>query len=306
MKYLLFIFWVACADPFPFDRHNLQDFRILEADVHNGYADAVIWSGIGPFHHQSPILHWSVDGEVVAEGFDVEVPFAEQYELKVESPGGEILWADVIPGDSLVAPEVSRLVWTEAEEQEYSIDERLHVEIEESGVLSSEKVARLKVSEEANTEDVQFRWSADGGTILELSTVSTDVFFDTLTFEENELLSREDGEHTRIHVFLLCIDGMGGSSHRWIDLDFSGESTKFFQKEMIVSFEGDAEPGFVQVDFVQTVDGFSLENPVSIDTPSDDIPHPCMKSSLFDLAWLRQGRCTTEDLDGLSLVLEVQ
>ena len=109
-----------------------------------------------------------------------------------------------------------------------------------------------------------------------------------------------------IHVFLLTIDGVGGSSHRWIDLDFSGESTWGFQGEMMLSLEEEIEPGLLQIDFVQSDGGYSLEHPMSVDAPPVEIPHPCMGAVLFDLSWLRQGRCTTEDLDGLSLVLDVQ
>ena len=83
-------FLMGCIEPFDTDRHHLKNFRILHAHVHNGIADAVVWSGYGVYHQKSPQLRWFVEGELVAQGFSVEVPISDEYELEVESHDGEI------------------------------------------------------------------------------------------------------------------------------------------------------------------------------------------------------------------------
>lgn len=293
---------VSCAEPFKTDRHNLDGVRILEASVHNGIADAVIWSGEGPYHSIRPTLQWFVDGALVGEGYGVSVPDAERYELEVQEPDGTILYADVVPGHTLPQPMISRFVWSEEQDsQEYSIEARSAVVLEETSKASSDMVVRLQ----ANIDETQiFRWSASGGTLRELSASSTDLFFDTLHFEEDILESREEGNIDRVHVFLLGMDREGGTSKRWIDVDFSGAEIPIYNELMLPLLDSVAS-GLIQVDFVQTEDGFVLENPIELDEIPQEVVHPCMAASLFDMYWLRQGRCSTSDLHGVSIVMEI-
>ena len=299
---LLSIFCFSCAEPFNTDRHNLAGVRILEASVHDGIADAVVWSGEGPYHTNSPKLQWFIDGELVADGFAAPVPNAERYELEVEVSTGEVLYADVVPGPSLSQPIISRFVWSEENGQGYSIEEREKVLVEEDSSSSKDMVFRL----EGSTEDEQvFRWSSSGGTLLELSASTVDLFYDTLHFEEDILEERKEGNSDRIHVFLLGMDGKGGTSTRWIDVDFSETNIKLYD-EVFLPIADPLDSGLVQVDVVDTEDGLVFENPIYIENIPQEVVHPCMAGPIFDIYWMRQGRCSVRELDGLSIVLDIQ
>ena len=302
-RYFTFCFALSCAEPFQNDRHNLDAFRILEVSVHEGVADAVIWSGEGAFHRSSPHLEWFVDGESVAEGYGAFVPEAQQYELEVVSPSGELYFADVIPGTSLNQHEISRFVWNEGADQKYSIEEREEVALNEGEVATQNDVIRLQT--DSQDPLLRHRWSADGGTLLELSSSSTDLFFDVLHFEEEELILRDEGQKNRIHVFLLTLDGNGGTSTQWVDVDFSGEIVPVYRQMMLPILEP-LDSGFVQLDVRMTQDGYLLENPIPLESLPQEPSHLCMPDVIFDMHWLRQGRCGLNDLDGLSIVLDVQ
>lgn len=301
-RFFIFCLGFSCAEPFRTDRHHLDAFRILEASVHEGVADAVIWSGEGAFHTVSPQLQWLVNGEVVAQGFGAAVPPAEDYELEVLAPSGDLYFADVASGDLLPQFEISRFVWNEQADQEYAIEHRSDVSLEEKTVAEHNDVVRLKTGLEDNA--FRHRWSADGGTILELSSSSTDVFFDTLRFEEDELILREEGQKDRIHVFLLTIDERGGTATQWVDVDFSGEDIPIYH-QMMLPISEPLESGLVQLDVLKTEDGYRLENPTVLDSPPQEPSHICMPRAIFDIRWIRQGRCSLRSLDGLSIVLEV-
>lgn len=301
-RFFIFCFGFACAEPFQTDRHYLDSFRIIEASVHNGVADAVIWSGEGAFHRTSPQLQWLVDGEVVGEGYGADVPLAERYELEVLSPAGNLYFADVISGVALSEPEITRFVWSEQENQEYSIEERSSASLDERAMVNRNDVIRLQTDEQSVM--LRHRWSADGGTILELSASSTDLFFDTLHFEEGALTHREEGKKDRVHVFLLTIDNNGGTSTKWIDVDFSGIEPVLYN-QMILPLSESLLSGIVQLDVRMTDEGYLFENPTSLEEVPQEPSHECMSGAIFDMNWIRQGRCSLTELDGLSIILEV-
>lgn len=296
-----FLCLLACAEPFALDRHNLNSFRIIEAEVVDGRANAVVWSGTGVYHQQQPYLQWFVDNEVVAEGYDAEVPVAESYELKVESPAGDILWADVQPGIALVLPTLARYQWKEEEGQSYDMEAREGV-ILDDGPLQTDSVARIQL--EASI-DAQLRWSADAGTILELSQTSTDVFPNRIYFEDDEVIQREEDYAEEIHVFVLALDGQGGIGYSWLDLDFRDQIDLVYTDNMILPLEDSLDSGLYRVDFEQQNAAFVLSNPETVSEIPIEIPHPCMDSALLNIAWLRQGRCGLTDLDGLSVVVRI-
>ena len=301
-RFFIFCFGFSCAEPFQTDRHHLDSFRILEASVHDGVADAVIWSGEGAFHRSSPQLQWFVDGELVGEGFGVDVPQAEQYELDVLSPAGELYFADIIPGIAVPQHEIARFAWREQENQEFSIEERSNVSLDERTTVNRNDVIRLQTDDQSGM--YRHRWSADGGTILELSSSSTDLFFDTLHFEEGVLTHREEGKRERVHVFLLTIDNNGGTSTQWIDVDYSGIEPVLYN-QMILPLSESLPTGLVQLDVRMTEDGYLFENPTSLEEVPQEPSHECMSGAIFDMNWIRQGRCSLTELDGLPIILEV-
>ena len=302
MRVFFAFFLVSCAEPFAFDRHHLQDIRILEANVQDGVADAVIWSGEGPFHSYSPILRWHVEDVLVAEGFGVAVPEADVYQLEVESEAGDILYADVVSGYALDELSITRMRWTEDSISDFSLASRNNVSLVDEELVEG-SVSRLLV--EGRAEEARLRWSSDAGSILETSIDSTDVFRDHLIFKEGELVGREEGKQDTIHVFLLAIDGSGGSVYKWIDLQYNALIEPKYLDEKIVALPSDLQ-GLVQVDIVRTADGYSFENVISVEEAPQDIPHPCMESVLMNLDWIRSGRCALTDIDGISVVLELQ
>ena len=149
-------------------------------------------------------------------------------------------------------------------------------------------MSRLLV--EGRGEETKLRWSSDAGSILETTADSTDVFRDHLIFEEGELVEREEGIQDTIHVFLLAIDGSGGSAYKWIDLQYNAMTEPKYLDEKIVSLAIDLQ-GLVQVDIVQTADGYSLENAIPVSEVPQELAHPCMGDILMDLDWIRSGRC---------------
>ena len=101
----------GCAEPFEIDRHTMGDFRILSARVTNGVADAVIWSGEGAYHTNSPQLRWYHSGELLGEGFGISLPEKNDYQLEVESSDGTVLYAEVEIGSSISNLSLQREHW---------------------------------------------------------------------------------------------------------------------------------------------------------------------------------------------------
>ena len=151
MRVLLALLLVSCAEPFAFDRHHLRDFRIVEAHVQDGMADAVIWSGEGPFHSYSPLLRWYIDGVLVAEGFDVAVPEADVYQLEVENRSGDILYADVGAGYALDELSITRMSWEEDSISDFSLESRQNVTLFEPNLVAGH-VSRVLAENRSEAE----------------------------------------------------------------------------------------------------------------------------------------------------------
>ena len=295
---------VGCAAPFEMDRHHIQDFRILHAYVHEGVADAVVWSGKGPHHQESPKLRWYIEETLCAEGFSVEVPYAEEYRLEVDN-GEDILQAIVPYGTKNDVRSLSRSQWTPTEDQDYSIEARNAMPTESvARNVSQGKAARLSLQPDDELQTL--RWSAAGGSILELSTYETDLFFDQLVFEEGTLVSKSTGTQHDIHVFALQLDNNNGSAYQWIDVHFGEEERVMHQEMMLPLAQSFAETGLISTEIV-VEDGVLRFVATELVEEVETTALPCMQGEeLFQLSWLRQGRCALNELQGHRLTLEVR
>ena len=87
-------------------------------------------------------------------------------------------------------------------------------------------------------------------------------------------------------------------------MDFSGEEIALYH-QLMLPISDSLESGLIQLDVRMTTDGYVFENPIRLDSHPQDSSHICMPDVIFDINWIRQGRCSLTELNGLSIVLDI-
>ncbi|MEC7984184.1 MAG: hypothetical protein VX278_03415, partial [Myxococcota bacterium] len=284
----------GCAEPFKTDRHDLDSFRILAARVDNGIADAVIWSGEGAYHRESPILRWYHGGELLEEGYAVALPPFDSYDLEVESMAGETLYAEVESGYRLEPISLMREHWYPGDD--LSMEERQRIALEDGLKMVPENAA-ARLTNVSSSDTIQNRWMHDVGSVLELSQSSADFFSQRIDFDGEEFTS-EDVDIQIMEVFLLAIDGLGGSTWKWIHLNFT-EDVFLQHDEQFIPIPFSQDVGLLAIDVFELTTGYELQNPRFVDDLSAASALECAPTDQpFQLLWLKQGRCSLTELDG--------
>ena len=301
---MLFALLMACAEPFDVDRHHLTDFRILHAQVHDNRGDVVVWGGEAGFHSSRPLVRWYSEGVLLAEGFDAELPHAEMYELEVENNEGLIKRALVPAGYAIDIAPLERQQWFFSQESSYSLESRAAVEtLPAPYSVAEDAVACLIFTEDSE----RVRWAANAGTILELSMHASDLFLDQLSFDEGELVEQQPQSMRDITLFSLHLDDDVGSGYRWIDVHF-GADEYVMHHEMMVPFPREfAQEGYLAITLLEENGRLQLSQPEILTQPEGGASLSCMNGeTLFELSWLRQGRCGLDEVDGHRVILEVR
>jgi len=280
---------LACQEPFDVRRKDLGPFRIAAMGVQDGVARAVVWSGEGMFHSHTPALRWTLDGEPLGEGFEVGASSSGLLGLEVENAEGELLFGEVLVGPPPALPGFERLA---VDIDELDLEARRQAE--ESELSGPTQAVRVRLDP---IEGVEARWmSALGeGTLLELEPFAADVLAEEVVFDDGVAVDRWPTEAGIYHQLVLVMDGEGGNNWTWIDVPLGVE------RAGLVEHHGrliTGEPGLMGA----TVgpEGELLElSPAELDEHEATCgPAP------FELAWLVEGRCGLDLVQGQRVVFE--
>ncbi len=236
----------GCFAPFPHDRHDLVDFRIIGVQVDDATpapgdllsAKALVYGGDGFYHDRVPTLEWSL-GEATAQGPQVElaVPEADgswELELSVTHADGALSESAVLPlyvaSDNEASPPPTlrgigqRVVdlGLDATAEAMSLDARAELEILEAEAVGEGQAARLRVALDSGNSGYRARWMSAGarGTFLELDEHTADwlpaeVFLDEEDAEVEVLDPLEPGLYG---VAVLVIDEVGSNAWAFADI----------------------------------------------------------------------------------------
>lgn len=307
---------LACQEPFDVSRKDLGPFRVAALGVQDGLAQAAIWSGEGLFHSAAPALAWTLDGEALGEGWDVEVPGAGVLGLTVTAPDGSEHQAQLpVTERSLTdtppRPELTREAVTLGDD--LRLDTRQGLEATALSTSAPEGDAvRLTLGA---SEGTTLRWmtAAGLGTLLELDAQRADVLAEELAWDDDAVLVQRDPLGPGLYPQLaLLLDGAGGNTWLWADAAIGVDSPLLRHEGRLLPADDDlgGAAGWVSAVLVaeDTLQGFRLEQVAAV--PEGDLtamdPLPCAPADQpFRLAWAAEGRCARPDLDGASVVLEV-
>lgn len=307
----LLLLGAACQEPFDVRRKDLGPFRIAAVGTEQGVARAAIWSGVGAYHDDAPLLSWSQDGVALGEGHDVAVPGTGLLQLSVTAPDGSVHQAQVSVAEPPPAPAVAREAVSLG--ADLSLDARRAASGSPvEGSVASGEAVRLRLSWEEGVDSSAWstRWmSAMGeGSLLELETFAADVIADEVELEEDEVISREAGEDGITTHLALVIDGAGGNRWTWLDAAIGVDQPLVRHEGRLLALGEEAAPGLVAVRMESSDDLWGLQ-PVFLEAVSDldsQDPLPCAPADQpFRLAWLVEGRCTRGEVAGARVVLEL-
>jgi hypothetical protein len=282
---------LACQDPFDVRRKDLGPFRIAAMGVQDGTARAVVWSGEGMFHTDTPTLTWTLDGEELGQGFEVAVPGPGQLELEVVNSAGERLAGYIEVAEAPEVPDFSRYAVTVDE-----LDLEVRRSLDESELSGPTPGVRVRLDA---PDTLEARWmSAMGqGTLLELEPFAADVVAEEIEFDDGELVSREDAEGGVYHQLVLLLDGSGGNAWTWIDTPLLLDGP-FLQHEGRLLPRSETLTGLVSGVVGPEGELTDLGPAVLEDHEATCGPAP------FELAWLVEGRCGLDQVEGQRVVFE--
>jgi len=300
----------GCDASFTVSRQELGPFRIAGLGVHDGMAEAAVWSGEGLFHEEAPVLSWSLDGEPLGLGFEVEVPGAGTLELEATSPDGDVRRAEVSVAD---LPAELALMRAEVDLRQSTLGREERVAMEATTVddmVASGLAARLELGEPegAELEDGLVRWMrADGaGTLLELDERSADFLAEDIVFEDGEVVSRESLGDGLYSLLALHLGGEGANRWLWIDAAMGDEGPWWRHEGRLLPGEVSAESGLIAGTFVEAegLAGLVLEDLEPVEDLDEMEPLACAPvDTPFRLAWIAEGRCPRPDMLGTRVVV---
>ena len=282
---------LACQDPFQVRRKDLGPYRIAAMGVQDGTARAAVWSGEGMFHTGTPTLTWTLDGEALGQGFEVDVPGPGLLELEVVNAGGDRIGGYVEVAEAPDVPAFSRYAVTvDAPELE------ARRALDEGELTGSTSGVRIRLDA---PDTLEARWmSAMGeGTLLELEPFAADVVAEEIEFDDGEVISREDTSPGVYHQLVLLLDGTGGNAWTWIDAPLLLEGP-FVQHEGRLLPHSEPLTGLVS-----GVVGPEGELTDLAPAGLEDHEATCGPAP-FELSWLVEGRCGLVQVEGQRVVFE--
>ncbi len=253
---LLAVCWLlaGCYTPFPHDRHDLVDFRIVGLQVGDAapepgsrvFARALLYGGEGFFHDELPTLSWSLD-DATATGpeVDLQVPLQEgrwELQLVATHADGQRRESAVLPlsvGGSaapLAPPElpaVSRSLVADlsadSSAEQLTLDQRELLESSSACDADLGGSWRLGLDLSDPSERFQARWMTSGGrgSFFELDHLATDWIPATMLLDdevegEGEVQISERLDAGVYGAVVLVIDGQGANAWRFFDLPLQG------------------------------------------------------------------------------------
>ncbi len=301
----------GCQEPFDVDRKDLGPFRIAAVGVEDGVAHAAIWSGLGAYHDDAPLLSWSLDGAPLGEGFDVAVPESGRLQLAVTAPDGGVHLAEVDIAPALPAPTLSR--------QAVAVGDDLSLQARRDAPASdvdtavpTGQAARLSLSFDEGTDNSGWttRWmSALGqGSLLEVEQFSADVLADEVLFEDGVVAERTPGDDGVYTQLALVFDGTGGNRWTWVDAAFGDDPGLRRHEGRLLALPEAPTSGMVAVTLERSDDLWGLQpvDPVEVEDLSAQDALACAPSGQpFRLSWVVEGRCTRPEVEGAVVVLDL-
>jgi hypothetical protein len=295
---------LGCQEPFDTDRHDLRGLRIAAVGVHDGVAEAAIWSGLGPWHEAAPTLAWTLDSEPLGEGFDVTVSSAGVLGLTVTGQDGEVRTAEVTVSSVLPSLSVSRAAVSIGDD--ISIDARraLDAEAVEDTVPSGESV-RMTLA--GLQENASARWMSASGTVLELEVDAADLIPEEILLDDGEISARTALGDGRYPGLALAIDGSGGNDWLWVDAAVGVTEPLLRHRGLLLLSDDVPGAGLVAATLAaDDVGGVRLEAVAAVKDASEQELLSCMPegAETFELSWIVQGRCPRPDVLGARVVVE--
>jgi hypothetical protein len=149
---------------------------------------------------------------------------------------------------------------------------------------------------------------AASGAVLPLTDLQADWVPEVLTWDDGVVETRTDIGPGLYTGLALAIDGQGGNRRIWTEVAI-GLDTTFFRHEGRL-FEGSLP---ADTTLVQAVLDWDPTGTRIVPTELDPVPSPGTHESLacasgtgvFRMAWIAEGRCTTGDVLGATVILEV-
>ncbi len=236
----------GCFAPFPHDRHDLVDFRIVGVQVSDAApapgqiitAKALIYGDAGFYHDVLPTLEWSL-GDEVAQGPSIAFTVPDEpgdWELtlvathadgEIEETAALSLSVGLGLGPLLppALPPIQRAVVAlplDSPAQAFTLEGRLALEGAARVGPAPGEAARLRLPLDDPEGRYQARWMSAGGqgTFLELDPLSTDwvpaeVLLDA---EDLEVEVGEAIEPGLQSMAVLVIDGRGSTAWAFVDV----------------------------------------------------------------------------------------
>ena len=305
---------LGCRPVFSVYPDELSQFRIMSIGLEDSVdfdcpvATAVIWSGDGAFHNQAVSLEWELDGEPLGAGWDQSVCGGETLSLIATSLNGDVREGFVSVGEGAfpLFPTREAVVV-----EETTIDAR-------RDLAGSPVYAGVQLGESSRTYVNSFqaakrvRWMSpvDSGEVLELEVNIADILGDTLTLEDGEVTERVSLGVAITSHFAIAVDGVGGNNWGWIDSSFGIADSDLLRHEgrlIDVSGVDSIDMSSELLAFTITISGGEVEYS-NFETVSDlaESTVACGRDlQPFRMEWLNSGRCTTAELDGQRVVVEL-
>lgn len=315
----------ACDADFDVARGELGPFRVAALGVERAedgslVAAAAVWSGLGLYHEASPALSWTLDGQPLGEGYDVVVPDSGELGLVATSPDGEVREArvDIAAPPPALSVTRSRVdlgddLSLEARQQATATDVEVSAPKGEAARLS------LAFVEEAAEADWSARWmlALGHGTLLEVDALAADVLAEEITWDDGEIVDRDELEPGLFPTLALVLDGAGSNRWVWADAAIGLDLPALRHEGRLLPLSqadgeavAEAAPGYVAATLVEAdgASGVALDEVTvltTLDLTVQDALSCAPAGQPFRFAWIAEGRCPRPEVLGARVVLEV-
>ena len=327
----------ACQEPFGTDRHRLEGLRIaaVRAPVREDvvYPEAVVvhegrlWSeaplALDWFRvaDASEAMHLSTERTPDATGPTPSLTAdGSMLALRVTTTDGSFKTAVVRPHpdtlhiDGIRIRAVPALSTTGATAEDLALDHRRALEaVELETPFDGESFLRITAD---GAENATVRWMAAGGTFFELEPHETDWAPADITVDDEDIEILDPVDRGVFPLLALALDPDGGVAWRSADLVLGAPAGWALANGHFLPSEETVPAGF-WVEGTLTADasapaGLRLSDAVIATEPADPqrlntlLPCTSAVSGPFDPYWLATQRCSTGQLTGQRVVVEIQ